>query len=319
MLGQGCGMNQTLIADLGGTNARFALAEGGRHGRIIALRVTEHDGPAAALRHALERLDQRGPLARLVCALAAPIEAGPIRLTNAPWVLDLDALRAELDVARVEFLNDLEATAWALPALGAEHLRTLHAGHPVPGAPALVVAPGTGLGMAGLAGGRAIATEAGHSAFAPGDALEDALLAHLRAEQGPVSNEDLLSGSGLPRLYAALAEMRGGKRSPKNAATIADAARGGDILAQEAVGVFWRALGGFCGDAALLLGARGGVYLAGGAAQKLFDLLPVEAFLNRFRDKPKMQAYLSRIPVHVITHDQPALMGLARYVARGQS
>jgi len=308
-------MMHTLIADLGGTNARFALAEGGRHGRIIALRVREHDGPAPAIRMALERLGLCAPLDRLVCALAAPIEAGPIRLTNAPWVLDRAGLRQELGVGRVDFLNDLEATAWSLPALGAEDLRTLHGGAPVEGAPRLVVAPGTGLGMAAMAAGRAIATEAGHSAFAPGDALEDALLAHLRATHGPVSNEDLLSGSGLPRLYAALAEMRGGQRSPKSAATIADAARGGDILAQEAVGVFWRALGGFCGDAALLLGARGGVFLAGGAAQKLFDLLPVEAFLGRFRDKPKMQDYLSRIPVHVIIHPQPALLGLARYVA----
>ncbi|HEV7458689.1 MAG TPA: glucokinase [Roseococcus sp.] len=309
-------MTHTLIADLGGTNARFALAEGGRHGRIIALRVKEHDGPAPAIRQALHRLGLGGAPTRLVCALAAPIEAGPIRLTNAPWVLDREALGRELGIGQVEFLNDLEATAWSLPALAPEDLRTLHAGKAVPGTPLLVVAPGTGLGMAAMAGGQALATEAGHSAFAPGDALEDALLAHLRGTHGPVSNEDLLSGSGLPRLYAALAEMRGGQRSPKNAATIADAARGGDILAQEAVGVFWRALGGFCGDAALLLGARGGVYLAGGAAQKLFDLLPVEAFLNRFRDKPKMQAYLSRIPVHVIIHDQPALMGLARYVAR---
>ena len=309
-------MTHTLSADLGGTNARFALAADGRHGRIIALRVKEHDGPVPAIRTALERLGHGAPVDRLVCALAAPIVDGPIGLTNAPWVLDRAALRRELGVARVEFLNDLEATAWSLPALGAGDLRTLHEGAPVEGAPRLVVAPGTGLGMAGLAADRAIATEAGHSAFAPGDALEDALLAHLRTHHGPVSNEDLLSGSGLPRLYAGLAEMRGGKRSPKNAATIADAARGGELLAQEAVGVFWRALGGFCGDAALLLGARGGVYLAGGAAQKLFDLLPVEAFLNRFRDKPKMQDYLSRIPVHVITHTQPALLGLARYVGR---
>jgi glucokinase len=309
-------MTHTLIADLGGTNARFALAADGRHGRIIALRVKEHDGPTPAIRTALERLGHGGAVDRLVCALAAPIVDGPIGLTNAPWVLDRAALRAELGVGQVEFLNDLEATAWSLPALGLDDLRTLHAGDPVGDAAQLVVAPGTGLGMAALAADRAIATEAGHSAFAPGDALEDALLAHLRAHHGPVSNEDLLSGSGLPRLYAGLAEMRGGKRSPKNAATIADAARGGELLAQEAVGVFWRALGGFCGDAALLLGARGGVYLAGGAAQKLFDLLPVEAFLNRFRDKPKMQDYLSRIPVHVITHTQPALLGLARYVAR---
>lgn len=307
-------MTHTLIADLGGTNARFALAADGRHGRIIAQRVREHDGPAPAIRAALQRLGHGVPVARLVCALAAPIVDGPIRLTNAAWVLDRAALRDELGIGQVEFLNDLEATAWSLPALGPDDLRTLHAGAPLERAPLLVVAPGTGLGMAALAGGRALATEAGHSAFAPGDALEDALLAHLRAHHGPVSNEDLLSGSGLPRLYAALAEMRGGKRSAKNAATIAEAARGGDILAQEAVGVFWRALGGFCGDAALLLGARGGVYLAGGAAQKLFDLLPAEAFLNRFRDKPKMQDYLARIPVHVITHPQPALMGLARYV-----
>jgi glucokinase len=311
-------MTQTLIADLGGTNARFALASGGKYGPIVALRVREHRQAEAAMRAALDALRPAEPVTRMVCALAAPITDGPIGLTNADWVLDRKSLSSALGVAEVDFLNDLEATAWSLPALGAADLRTLSAGVPLADAPQLVVAPGTGLGMAAMAAGRAIATEAGHSAFAPGSALEDALLTHLRSRQGPVSNEDLLSGSGLPRLYAALAEMRGGQRSPKDAATIADAARGGDILAHEAVGVFWRALGGFCGDAALLLGARGGVHLAGGAAQKLFDLLPHEAFLGRFRDKPKMQDYLSRIPVHVITHPQPALLGLAVYVEKGR-
>ena len=308
-------MEATLIADLGGTNARFALAGGGAHGPIAALRVQDFATPEAAVRAALDELRPDAPPARLVLAVAAPIAEGPVRLTNAPWVLDRAALAAAAGIGRVELLNDLEATAHALPALAPADLRTLSEGSAVAGAPQLVVAPGTGLGMAALHQGRAIATEAGHSAFAPGDATEDALLARLRGRIGPVSNEHLLSGGGLPLLHQALAEWRGGKVTAMDAAAIADAARGGDILARETIGIFWRALGGFCGDAALTLGARGGVFLAGGAAQKLFDLLPREAFLGRFRDKPKMGDYLARIPVRVITHGQPALLGLARYVA----
>ncbi len=279
----------------------------------MRLRVADHATPEAALRAALAALPPGPPVARCVIALAGPVGAGPVAMTNAPWVLDPTRLSEQLGGAPVTLLNDLEAMAWGLDALAAEGSELLAEGEAVRGAPRLVVAPGTGLGMAIALDGQVIATEAGHSAFAPGDATEDALLARLRASQGAVSNEDLLSGGGLPRLHAALAGDAGPAR---DAAAIARAALAGEPAALRSVHVFWAALGGFCGDAALMTGARGGVFLAGGVAQHLAPLLPREAFLARLRDKPPMRDYLARIPVRLITHPEPGLLGLARYAVR---
>jgi glucokinase len=246
---------------------------------------------------------------RLFCAVAGPVEPGRAALTNAPWVIEA----AALPFAEVRLLNDLEAMAWSLDAVAAEPWRI---GAPAPEAARLVIAPGTGLGLAARHGARVTATEAGHSAFAPHDAEEAAILAHLRAQQGVVSNEELLCGEGLPRLAAAMAALRGAPPPPASAAALAAAAEQGDALARDAIALFWRALGGFCGDAALIHGARGGVWLAGGAATKLLPFCDRDRFLARFDAKPKMRDYLARIPIHRITHPEPGLLGLAILAAQ---
>jgi glucokinase len=164
--------------------------------------------------------------------------------------------------------------------------------------------------MAGFIPGHgALATEAGHMGFAPRDASEAALLAWLQARQGAVCAEDLLSGLGLATLHEGIAELRGVAIPPRDGPEISAAAAAGCPVAQEALAVFWRGLGGFCGDVALTLGARGGVFLAGGVARA-----PAEpaGFLERFQDRPRMRAYLARVPVQRILHPQPGLLGLAQ-------
>ncbi|TCH96012.1 glucokinase [Roseococcus sp. SYP-B2431] len=304
-------MHEVLIADLGGTRARFALAREGRFGQVAAQRVADHATPAPAIRAALAALG--GAPQEAILAVAAPISEGRARLTNATWALDAAELAGELGLARMRLVNDLEAMAWSLPALEAEEVETWAEGVPVAGAPMAVVAPGTGLGVAAfLPGLGVLATEAGHASFAPRDAMEEALLAWLRERQGAVSTEDLLGGVGLSTLHEGIARLRGVKAPALDGAGIDEAAEAGDPVALEAVAVFWRALGGFCGDVALTLGARGGVYLAGGVAQSFAGMLPREAFLERFRDRPRMRDYLTRIPIRLITHKQPGLVGLAR-------
>jgi glucokinase len=309
-------MHDVLIADLGGTRARFALAREGRFGQVAAQRVADHATPVPAIRAALAALG--GEPGEAILAVAAPISEGRAQLTNAPWILDAAALAEQLGFARVRLVNDLEAMAWSLPVLEADEVETWAEGAPILGAPMAVVAPGTGLGVAGfLPGLGVLATEAGHASFAPRDATEEALLAWLRERQGAVSTEDLLGGVGLSRLHEGIARLRGVKAPVLDGAGIDEAAEAGDPMALEAVAVFWRALGGFCGDVALTLGARGGVYLAGGVAQSFAEMLPRAEFLERFRDRPRMRDYLTRIPIRLIKHKQPGLLGLARMAAEG--
>lgn len=279
---------------------------------MLTLRVAEHARFEEALALARARL---GSPPRFLCAVAGPVEAGRAALTNAPWVIEA----ATLPFAEVRLLNDLEAMAWALPVLAPGEVEVWRAGAPVPDAPALVVAAGTGLGLAVRHAGGVTATEAGHAAFAPHDAEEEAVLAHLRARQGPVSHEDLLSGGGLPRLAAALAALRALPPPPAEAAALAEAALRGEALARAAIALFWRALGGFCGDAALMHGARGGVHLAGGALARLLPFCDRAAFLARFDARPRMAGYLSRIPVRRIAHPEPGLLGLAALAATRSS
>lgn len=300
-----------LIGDIGGTQARFALAEGGTFGAVVAQRVAEHATPLAALRAALAVL---GPAGSAILAIAGPIEGDHARLTNGAWEFDAPALARALGLASLRLVNDLEAMAWALPALTPADIETWQEGAPSQGAPTVgaplaIIAPGTGLGVAGFIPGHgALPTEAGHAGFAPRDATEAALLAWLQARQGAVCAEDFLSGIGLVTLHDGLAELRGAALPPRDGPEISAAAQAGCPVAREALAVFWRGLAGFCGDVALMLGARGGVYLAGGVAQAPLDRA---GFLERFQDRPRMRAYLARVPVRRIIHPQPGLLGLA--------
>ena len=313
MLQAAVGMS-ALLADIGGTNARFALLHGGRIGAPLVLPVAGFATVEAALAEALSRLAPAGGVGVAVLALAGPVLEEPVRLTNAPWAVSRAALAARFGFARVVLVNDFEVLAHALPHLAAADLVAIGGGTAAPDAPMLVLGPGTGLGAAALIPGpqgpRAVPTEGGHIGLAPADAAQDAMVAALRARCGRAGAEEALSGRGLAALHAILAEQRGAALPVRDAAQVIAAAETCPVAAA-ACAMFLALLAGYAGDMALAWGARGGVFLAGGILPRLLGRLDPAAFRAGFDSKPPMQHYLSAIPLAVVTHPMPAFPGLA--------
>ena len=306
-----------LVADLGGTRARFALAE--PEGRLSAQAEFEAAAYASPLDAARAFLAMAAPGQRprqAVFAVAAPVAGDEVQFTNSAWRLSATALRRELGLAQARLINDFEAVAWALPRLRAEHVRKLCGGEADADAPRAAIGPGTGLGVAGLApagdGWTVLPSEGGHCSFAPQDEMDAQIWRILRRQFGHVSDERLASGPGLVNLYRALAEIRGEAAAVLRPDEVADrGASGSDPVCAEAVRRFSAALGSAAGDLALTLGARGGVYIGGGVVPRLASAFDVGLFRERFVAKGRLRPYLEPIPVFLIKHSQPALLGAA--------
>jgi len=320
-----------LVADIGGTNARFAMATVDRSGSVHlaerrSLLAASFGTPLAAVR---SYLDQVGACPRsAVFAVAGPVIGGAVRFTNSPWTLDPAELQAALELSFFRLLNDFEALALGLPTLAAADLRplggpTLEAGDPQ--APLAVLGPGTGLGVGAclrLPGGhRALPGEGGHVALAAADNDEAAVIEAARAAMGPaagagpshVSAEWLLSGPGLPRLHAArlLAAGRPATTHLTAEAIVAAADRDGDADCGATLDLFCALLGTVAGNLAVTVGARGGVFVGGGIAPRIAGRLAAGAFRQRFEAKGPMTAYTAAIPTHLILADDTALRGCA--------
>lgn len=316
-----------LLADIGGTFARFALQTPGRApARYRMLRTADYSGPAAAIAKylALVRPARRPAVAAI--AVAAPVLGDRIALTNAAWSFGTARLARAAGFDRLHVVNDFEALAWALGALatiGRDGLCKIGRGHAVAGAPRAVFGPGTGLGVACFvppaAGGPAVlASEGGHVTLAPGTDREAAVIAALAERFGHVSAERLLSGPGLANIYAALARIDGaGPLPPMKPGDIARAARSGrDARARETADMFSALAGQFAGDIALTFGARGGVYIAGGVIPRLGSAFDARLFRRRFEAKGRFAAWLRPVPSWLIVHARPAFVGLAHYLDR---
>ncbi len=317
-----------LLADIGGTHARFALQPpGARPGAPVVLDVAAHPDLESAARAALDRLAPPTPPRVAALAVAGPVLGETVSMTNHPWTLSRPAIARALGLERVEIVNDFAAIARALPHLSAEEHRPIGNGPETgaPGAALAAIGPGTGLGVAGLVpanpeatgdgtGWVVIAGEGGHADFAAVTPRERAVRDRLAARHGHVSVERLLSGPGLGEIYRALAEIDGldnGGPFPR-AAEIAKRARArSDAIAVETAALFSAALGGAAGNLALTLGARGGVYLAGGVVPGLGAAFDADAFRRRFVAKGRFEDYLAAIPTRLITARWPALIGLA--------
>ncbi len=310
-----------LVADIGGTNARFAVAD---------LDTLELANPVSLRRDGFASLEAvaesylQGIAARptaAAIAVAGPVTGETVKLTNAPWSFRREALKAALGLDELLVLNDFEALAHALPHLGPGDLHRIGGGAPVERAPKVVLGPGTGLGVAGLvwspAGWVAVPSEGGHAAFAVEDAREFAMLERLATGRERLSVERVASGPGLADTYRVLAEMAGQPAVPMEAPEVVQRALGGnDPLAGEALERFAIWLGRFAGDAALFFGARGGVYIGGGIAPRMVDALSAGAFRRAFEAKGRMAAYLGPIPVYVILiGTRAALKGAAAALA----
>ncbi|MGN6573363.1 MAG: glucokinase [Pseudolabrys sp.] len=304
------GGKRVLLADIGGTNARFAVLDGAELGPVAHIPAAEHALFAGALGAYLETAGGRFDAA--VLAVAGVVSGERCALTNNPWVVDAAELQAAFGFLHVRLINDFEAIAWSLPHFPAQELFRIGGGEPVADAPRAVLGPGTGLGVAAyLPQGGVLNSEGGHVTLAAASPREDAVIAHLRSRFGHVSAERALSGPGLENLYRAIAALDGVAVPARDAAAISQAARRGECpVCRAALDMFCALLGDVAGNLALTFGARGGVYIAGGIVPRLNEELVRSAFRTRFEEKGRMRAYVEPIPVSVVMHKDPAFVGL---------
>lgn len=313
---------QIVTVDIGGTHARFALAEIAADCMIaLGEPVTLHTSDHASFQTAWEDFArmQGGSLPDAVAiAIAGPVGGEVIRFTNNPWVIRPALIPEKLGVQRYTVVNDFGAVGYAVACAGDEHFVDLAGPKiPLPAAGTIsIVGPGTGLGVAhvwrsGSGEYRVQATEGGHVDFAALDSIEDAILARLRQRYRRVSAERVISGPGLVDIYEALAQMEGRAIQSVDDRTLWTLGTSGqDSLAAAAVDRFCLALGSFAGDMALAQGASG-VVIAGGLGLRIKDTLLRSGFANRFTAKGRFAELMAGLPVKLITHPQPGLFGAA--------
>lgn len=311
-----------LLADVGGTNVRFAIqaAPGAPLQGLSRHACADFPSLEDAIRHYLAA--QGGPAPRQAAiGVACPVLGDEVRLTNNPWVFSTAALQAALGLERLLILNDFTALALALPALGAADRRQVGGGQAVAGAPVALIGPGTGLGVSGLlpvlGGGTALAAlsgEGGQVSLAAQTREEFEVLQLLQRRFGHLTAERALSGPGLENLYLALAELRGQPARLQGAAQVSQAGlQGGDALAVDALALFCCLLGDVASNLALTLGARGGVYVGGGIVSRLGDWFDRSGFRARFETQGRFRDYLAAMPTYVIeASDLAALQGAAQ-------
>jgi glucokinase len=303
-----------LLADVGGTNARFALQKpNGTPASVRRVRTDDFKTLEDAIRDYVSRTSARPR--RAAIAVASPVTGDRIEMTNHPWSFSVAALSGALGVAELRVVNDFEAVALSLPRLDPAELRRVGGDAPAPGAPRAVIGPGTGLGVAALVQGWAVPTEGGHVTMPACDAREAEILARIRARLGHVSAERVLSGMGLKNLYRALGRDC---EPPEPDEISARALAGADPRAVDTLETFCAMLGTVAGNLALTLGARGGVYIAGGIVRRFAEFFARSGFRDRFEDKGRFREYLAPIPVWIIGTENPALLGLAALLDEGR-
>lgn len=316
----GYGDQVRLLADVGGTNARFALETAPLTFEAVqVLPCAGYPSLGAAIRAYLD-----GAAAQAVCggqvrhaaiAIANPVDGDVVAMTNHHWSFSIAGLKYELALDTLAVVNDFTALAMALPLLGPDQRLQVGGGAPREHTPIGLVGPGTGLGVSGLVpvDGRwvALASEGGHASFAPADDLETVLLARLRLQYGHVSAERVLSGAGLEAIYQTVAD---GASLP--AAEITRRALAGSCAASlMTVDCFCGVLGAVAGNVALTLGATGGMYIGGGIVPRLGELFAASPFRARFEAKGRLSGYVARIPTWLITEPYPAFFGVSAILA----
>jgi glucokinase len=277
----------------------------------------------------LDVFDWNNPKPKVMTiAFAGPIIGRRAQATNLSWHIDLDELKAKLEFDAIFLINDLEAHAYGLYRLEEHERQTIHIGNPSVKGNAAIIAPGTGLGEAGLFwDGKALhpfATEGGHVGFSPRDAVDDRILVHLRQQYGHVSWERLLSGAGISHIYDFLLAESGGEPSlwiqeqskEKNIAELVSyGAQKGDPICQRTMVLFFKYLAIESGNLALKFNATGGIFIGGGIVPKNISLLDVVAFQKHFYDKGRLRPLLEQVPVYVLLNQKTALLGAAYYGA----
>lgn len=307
-----------LVGDIGGTNARFALVESADSSArsFPAVQTADFANIDDAIRAAV--LDTGARPATLILAIAGPVAGDEIPLTNCPWVVRPKTLIRDLDFHEVLVLNDFEAQALAVVALGQEHLHQIGGDMQVDGAARLVLGPGTGLGVAGLVHHNGIwipvPGEGGHMDLGPRTPRDFEVFPHIETIEGRISGEQMLCGRGLVNCYRAVSAADGAAPILDQPAQVTAAALAKtDNHAVEALDLFITCLGRTAGDLALVFMAKGGVYLTGGIAQKVVPALASGKFRAAFDDKAPHSRWISKVPVFVMTHPLAAVEGLAAF------
>jgi glucokinase len=304
-----------LLGDVGATNARFAVLFDEVLESIEWIGVADHPTFDGAVKDFLKSHGRDYRIDHALLAIAGPVKDDRCEFTNCPWTVDSRELRNQFGFRSVQLVNDFEAMALSLPYLASQDFRSIGEGRGVPGAPMVVLGPGSGLGVAGLVpsgvGHVVVPTEGGHATMSADSPREDAILNVLRQRYGHVSAERILSGPGIENLYEIVAALDGVAAPTRNAAQITVAAlEGACPTSREALDMFCAMLGGFAGNLALTYGARGGVYIAGGIAPRILDFLVNSEFRRRFEEKGRLSAYLRGIPTQVVVHPAATFLGL---------
>ena len=311
-----------LLADIGGTNARFALERGpGLIAQTETLACAAYQRFQDAVLAYLARNAVHERVRHAVIAIANPVEGDHVRMTNHCWEFSLAAARAELRLETLLAVNDFAALAMAVPQLAASELVQVGGEAPVPGGVIGVVGAGTGLGVAGLLPARdgwtVLESEGGHVAFAPADRREQEILEYCWRRWNHVSAERLVSGPGLALIHEALAARAGLDAAPLEPAAIVERALGGgDPLCVETLETFCAMLGTVAANVAVTLCARGGIYIGGGVVPRLGEWFARSPFRARFENKGRFSSFAARIPCYVIHAPTPALGGAAAMLAR---
>jgi glucokinase len=308
-----------LIADIGGTNSRFALMENGEIGPVAYARVADFATVRDAMADFLARQANGARVGVAVLAVAGPVVNNRCVMTNSPWIIDGNELQGAFGFDAVHVLNDFEVLAWALPALQPADLFPLDAQTGAAGEPLLVLGPGTGFGVSCLVERRgarlAVITEAGHATLPAETEREERVIAAMRRRLGHVEIElGALSGSGLQNLYEAVAEVDGVPAPRRDAAAITTAALDGSCdLSRSVLEMFCAILGSVAGNLAVTFSARGGVYVAGGIVPRFPQFLAASAFRERFEAKGRFRDYLHPIPTSIIVKPDASFVGLKAY------
>ncbi|MBA2817063.1 glucokinase [Candidatus Pantoea persica] len=308
-----------LVGDVGGTNARLSLCEveTGKISQAKTFSTSDYDSLEAVIRHYLGK--QQHDVADGCIAIACPVTEDWVEMTNHDWAFSTSKMKASLGFAHLEIINDFTAVSMAIPMLTAKHVIQFGGGEPVKDKPIAIYGAGTGLGVSHLVHVDrrwvSLPGEGGHVDFAANSDEEDLILEVLRAELGHVSAERVLSGAGLVNLYRAI--VKSDNRVPENLKPKDVSERALDDSCTDcrrALSLFCVIMGRFGSNLALNLGTFGGVYIAGGIVPRFLEFFKASGFRAAFEDKGRFRDYVSRIPVYMITHDQPGLLGAGAHL-----
>lgn len=312
-----------LIADIGGTNARFALADAEGYRDELVLKIEDYQGPVEAVEAYLSRVNPSVRPDRAAFAVAGPVKGDRFEAVNLPWKFSCRDAAQTLKFSRLDLFNDFQAIAMAVPHLKPQDLRQIGEGAPQPQSPIGVIGPGTGLGVASLFWNgqryQAVPGEGGHVTMSAVTQREFDIFRTLHYKYRHVSAERVCSGKGLVNIYNAIRilEGRGDELPERTAEEISTLAVEKKCeVCEECLDLMIGFLGHAAGNLALTLGAHGGIYIAGGIVKKLGEYFYTSRFRKEFLAKGRLREYLGSIPTFVIQHPYPAFVGLQATLAQ---